>query len=103
MSNKNKTNWFMLVVFVVLVACMGYLVALSFVRSGTANQGLQCVQNCEGYNVLLEQLNQSEGLKMSLAGSIGSRLQPTEPVQKTGKVQLTVSVKVLNSSDKLEF
>lgn len=54
MSNKNKFNWFMVVLFVVLVACMGYLVAVSFVRSGTA--GLQCVGNCSSYEEVLQAL-----------------------------------------------
>jgi len=81
MSNKNKLNWFVLLV---LVGLMGYLVALSFVRSGTANNGLECVYNYDGYNVMLDSLKPSNGLKMSLAGySSDDRLQPTQPVQKT--------------------
>jgi hypothetical protein len=57
---------------------------------------------------MLDSLKPSSELKMSVGGYNG-KLQPaiqvqyTKPVQKTGKVQLTIGAKVLNSSDKLEF
>lgn len=64
MSNKVKTNWLMLIVFVLLFGCMAWLVGLSLVRNGTSyhsevktqSEGLKCVSNCQGFNELVRGL-----------------------------------------------
>ena len=88
MSNVNKFSWISLVV---LVACIGYLVALSFIKSGSASNGLECVYNCDGYNVMLESLKPSNELKMSHSAYSAIDLQPAANVQATSAVQKTQS------------
>lgn len=100
MSNKVSLI-VLLVVWGVLAGCISWLVVVD--QSPRNSNGLECVYNCDGYNVMLESLKPSNGLKMSLAGYGSGDLQPAVQVQYTEPVQLTIGGRVLNMSDKLEF
>lgn len=91
----NKFSWF---VFVVLVSCIGWLVMVNWAPRD--NDGLECVYNCDGYNVMIESLNSPSVLKMSHSAYSVGDLQPATPVQFTKNVQMTQSSAMLHDLSK---
>ena len=54
MSNEHKLNWLAVMVLIVLVGCIGWLVVVDSARQ--AENGLQCIYNCDSYPAMLEGL-----------------------------------------------
>lgn len=51
MSNEHKLNWLVVVVFIVLISMISWLVWVNGARG--ADNGLQCIYNCDNYKELL--------------------------------------------------
>lgn len=86
-----------ILVFVALISCVWYLVAVSGGKPATASQnGLECVYNCDDFELLLKARTVEEKV---LPIHRGYGVQFTGKVQRTAKMQVTANNDMLRGYD----